>query len=91
MSAMVQVIAKKKHRYQQQMRQPGETYSARLCDLRFLKKVGWAEEYQTKPTKSTEAPPTESSPAEDTCIEAPPTVDTRPKPKYRRRDVRAED
>jgi hypothetical protein len=88
MSVMVQVVAKKKHRYQQQWRLPNETYSARLGDLRFLKKVGWAEECRAEPAAS------RATSIQDVgIIEAVETrlIEARPKPRYKRRDLTAEE
>ncbi len=72
---MVQVIALKPHRYAQRGRETGERYEARLSDLRFLERAGWARK----------APEQEAGPE---IPAAPGARDT--KGRYRRRDMKAD-
>ncbi len=56
MRPMVQVVALKAHRYAQRRRETGERYPARLADLRFLERAGWARKAPEQEAEASPAP-----------------------------------
>ena len=93
---MTRVIALKRHNYAQRLRRKGEIYEARPMDVRFLAVMKYAEPYTKPPLPkpSPEPVPPEHVIADAEVEERVSVVDLdslRPKRRYRRRDLKAED